>query len=78
MKTTAKERVLQHWVTTIIGMAILCLSAYYFFINVKDNTLTFENIAIGFFLGFVGVFFLLAKDTWFNKIFGIFSDKLGK
>lgn len=72
----AKENLFQHWVTSLIGLAILALSVYYFFLNIK--TLTFTEIGIGFFLGFVGIFFLLAKDTWFNKIFGIFSDKLGK
>lgn len=70
----AKENIFQHWITSLIGAFILGLSGYYFFLNLK--TLTFTEIAVGFFLGFVGVFFLLAKDTWFNKIFGIFSDKI--
>jgi hypothetical protein len=71
MKATAKERVFQHWVTSLLGVAIMVFAGYYFFLNLK--TLTLENVLIGAILGSVGFIFLFVKDS---LITGLFKKKI--
>ena len=71
MKTTPKERVFQHWVTSLLGLAIMVFAGYYFYFNLK--TLTLENVLIGAILASVGFVFLFVKDS---LITGLFKKKI--
>ena len=71
MKATAKERVFQHWVTSLLGLAIMFFAGYYFFLNLK--TLSLENVLTGAILGSVGFVFLFVKDS---LITGLFKKKI--
>lgn len=64
---STKERVFQHWVTSLLGVAIMAFAGYYFFLNIK--TLNLENILIGSVLGAVGFVFLFVKDSLITGLF---------
>lgn len=61
------ERFVRSWITSLLGIAIMALAGYYFYINI--NTLTTENIILGLLLGSVGFIFLFVKDSLITGFF---------
>lgn len=61
------EHFVRSWITSLLGIAIMALAGYYFYINI--NTLTTENILIGLLLGAVGFIFLFVKDSLITGFF---------
>lgn len=67
------NKILQNWITSLLGVVIMGFAGYYLFLNIK--TLTINNIMIGALLGSVGFIFLFVKDSIITGIFRKQSKK---
>ena len=60
------QHLVQSWISTIFGVALMVFSALFFYQNMKS--LTLENILIGAALAAVGFIFLFVKDELITKL----------
>jgi len=71
MKMEIWERTVRSWITTLFGVALLVLAVYFFWINIKEITMT--QVIVGSVMGAVGFVFVFVKDS---LISGLFKKKL--
>lgn len=61
------QHIVQGWISTLFGLALMVLAFLYIFFNIK--TITFEQVIIGAAIGVVGFIFLFVKDDLITRFF---------
>ena len=67
MNSLKFQHLVQGWISTLFGIALMGFSAVFFYQNIKE--LTLQNILIGAAMGAVGFVFLFVKDELITNLF---------